>query len=119
MRGNTDSEKYFYLLITQIRKLGLIDGIKSGLKLLKESCNYSSLNAMVLTADAYVIINEHNFEKRPKGESEDYYDLYYRKDEKGILVASSGWDQNNWTNIGNHQILVINRRTLNLEILSI
>jgi len=119
MRGNTDSEKYFYVLVTQIRKLGLIEGIKSGVKLLKENCNYSSINAMVLTIDDYIIINEHDSAKRPKGESEDYYELSYRKDEKGILVASSGWDQNNWTRIGNHQIVVIDRRTLNLEILTI
>ena len=119
MRGNTDSEKYFYLLITQIRKKGLIDGIKSGVKLLRDNCNYSSINAMVLTSDAYIIINEHDSVKRPKGEPEDYYELSYRKDEKGILVASSGWNQKNWTKIDNHKILVIDRKSLGQEILSI
>jgi hypothetical protein len=74
---------------------------------------------MVLTSDAYIIINEHDSAKRPKGESEDYYELSYRKDEKGILVASSGWDQKNWTKIDNHKILVIDRKSLGQEILSI
>ena len=119
MRGNTDSEKYFYLLISQIRKLGLIDGISAGVKLIQDNCNYSSLNAMILTSDSYVIVNEHNPEKRPKGEAEDYYDLFYRKDENGILVASSGWNQKNWKRIENHQILLIDRKSLSLEALSI
>ena len=119
MRGNTDSEKYFYVLITQIKKLGLIAGISAGVKLIKENCNYSSINAMILTSDFYVIINEHNYEKRPKGEAEDYYDLFYRKDENGILVASSGWNQKNWTRIENHQIFLIDRKSLSLEALSI
>lgn len=119
MRGNTDSEKYFYLLITQIRKLGLIEGICAGVKLIQDNCNYSSLNAMLLTSEKYVIINEHNPEKRPAGEGEDYYDLFYRKDEKGILVASSGWNQSNWTSLENHKALVIDRKSLSLEALSI
>lgn len=119
MRGNTDSEKYFYLLITQIRKLGLIKGISAGVKLITENCNYSSINAMILTPDFYVVINEHKYENRPKGEAEDYYDLCYRKDENGILVASSGWNQKNWTTIENHQILLIERKLLSLEALSI
>ena len=119
MRGNTDSEKYFYLLITQIRKLGLIKGISAGVKLITENCNYSSINAMILTPDFYVVINEHKYENRPKGEAEDYYDLFYRKDENGILVASSGWNQKNWTTIENHQILLIERKLLSLEALSI
>ncbi|MEI7930636.1 MAG: class II glutamine amidotransferase [Actinomycetes bacterium] len=119
MRGNTDSEKYFYLLVTQIRNLGLIAGVEAGLKLIKDNCNYSSINAMLLTADTYLIINEHNYEKRPKGEAQDYYDLFYRKDEKGILVASSGWNQKNWTSLENHKIFVVDRKSLNLEVLSV
>ena len=119
MRGNTDSEKYFYLLITQIRKLGLIAGIDAGIRLIKANCNFSSINAMILSSDYYLIVNEHNYQNRPTGEAQDYYDLFYRKDEKGILVASSGWDQANWTKLENHKILVINRKSLEQEILSI
>jgi len=119
MRGNTDSEKYFYLLVTQIRNLGLLPGIEAGVKLIRDNCNYSSINAMILTPDFYLIVNEHNYEERPKGEAEDYYDLFYRKDEKGILVASSGWNQSGWTCLENHRILVIDRKSLALQIMNI
>lgn len=119
MRGNTDSEKYFYLLITQIRKLGFIEGISAGVKLIQDNCNYSSINAMILTPEKYVVVNEHNPKERPTGEGVDYYDLFYRKDEKGILVASSGWNQSNWTSLENHKILVIDRKSLSLEALSV
>ncbi len=119
MRGNTDSEKYFYLLITQIRKLGLIPGITEGVKLLKENCKYSSINAMILTPESYVIISEHNQDKRPEGEQADYYDLFYRKDENGILVASSGWNQSDWIQVANHKIMHIDRKSLTQDFLNI
>ncbi len=115
LRGDTDSERYFATLITQVRKLGLIEGVIAALRLIREKCHYSSLNAMLLTPHQMIIINEHNFKRIPAGENESYYDLYYRKNSDGVLVASSGWDQSGWTLIPNHRALVIDRNTFAIE----
>lgn len=108
-RGETDSEKYFYLIVTEIRKLGEIEGIKSAIKIITSQLKYSSLNAMILTASSLFIISEHQPQRRPEGEPEDYYQLYYRADQRGFLVASSGWNQEGWTPISNHKLLEIDR----------
>jgi predicted glutamine amidotransferase len=119
MRGNTDSEKYFYSIISAAKKSNLLDGTLKAVKKIKEKLTYSSINAMLLTPDKYIVVCEHNDERIPAGEGSDYYDLYYRKDAKGILVTSTGWNQEGWTLIPNHSIAVIDRKTLMVEVLPI
>lgn len=115
LRGTTDSERYFATILTQIRKVGLIEGIAAAIRMIREECDYSSLNAMLLTPHAMIIINEHTYKRIPPGETEAYYDLYYRKDAEGVLVASSGWNQDGWTLIENHRALIIDRATFEIE----
>ena len=115
MRGETDSERYFGVVVTQIRKLGLVDGIVSAVRQIRSTCTFSSLNAMILTPHQMIIVNEHNVDRVPAGEPADYYDLYFRKDEKGVLVASTGWEQRGWSLISNHRALVIDRATFAIE----
>jgi predicted glutamine amidotransferase len=119
MRGDTDSERYFATIITHVRKLGLVDGIVAAVRLIRERCTFSSLNAMILTPHQMIIINEHNVDRVPAGEPADYYDLYLRKDQDGVLVASTGWEQNGWTLIPNHRALVIDRATFEIEELTL
>ena len=115
-RGETDSEKYFYLIITEIEKHGEVAGILSALNIIKTNLYSSSLNAMILTPDTLYVVSEFIQERRPKGEPDDYYDLFYRKDENGFLVASSGWDQIGWTPIRNHQLLAVDRKSFEIKV---
>jgi len=110
MRGDTDSERYFATIITEVRKHGLIDGITAAVRLIRERCDYSSLNAMILTPLQMIVVNEHNYKRTPPGETEEYYDLYYRTGAEGVMVASSGWNQDGWTLLANHRLLVIDRK---------
>ena len=119
MRGDTDSERYFYSIISASKKTNLIDGTISTVRKIKENLTYSSINAMMLTPEKYVVICEHNVDRIPQGEGVDYYDLYYRKDSKGILVTSTGWNQEGWTLIPNHNIAVIDRKSLEVELIKI
>lgn len=115
MRGDTDSERYFGTIITHVRKAGLIEGVIEAVRLIRERCTFSSLNAMILSPHQMIIISEHNLNRIPVGEAADYYDLYYRRDPKAVLVASSGWDQSGWKLIENHRALVIDRTTFEIE----
>jgi predicted glutamine amidotransferase len=119
LRGDTDSERYFALIITQMRTLGVVEGALAAVRLIKAELNYTSLNAMLLTSTQMIVINEHTFKAVPPGQTEAYYDLYYRKDADGVLVASSGWDQTGWTLIENHRALVIDRASFEIEELAI
>jgi predicted glutamine amidotransferase len=118
-RGDTDSERYFYLLISNIRKSGLVAGVIEGVRQIRTHCTFSSLNAMILTPDHYLVICEHDNSRIPSQFGPDYYELFFRNDKNGVLVASSGWDQHDWTSLSNHRLLVVNRETFDVEITEI
>ena len=119
MRGDTDSEKYFYTIVSASKKSNLIEGTLAAVRNIRKNLSYSSINAMMLTPEKYIVVCEHNVDRIPEGEGPDYYDLYYRKDAKGILVTSTGWNQEGWALIPNHNIAVIDRKSLRVELLSI
>lgn len=109
--GTTDSEKYFLLTVQEVEKNGLIPGIKSALKIIKENADYSSINAMLLTPDKLIVINEHENSQRPSDQPEDYYELKFKEENDGVIVASSGWNQVGWKKVPNHALMVIDRKT--------
>ena len=115
-RGETDSESYFYLIVTEIEKYGVEQGIRSAIKIIRANAVYSSINCMFLTPTEFYVVNEHNFEKRPVGEPANYYDLFYRNDGKEVLVASSGWTQTGWEELPNHSLMKVDRTTLTFEV---
>ncbi len=115
IKGDTDSERYFFLLIEKIESLGLEAGIKEVVTQIKNHFTFSSINAMLLTPDSYVVINEHDSNARPEFGGPDYYDLFYKKKDGSIAVGSSGWNQSGWTFIENHTVLIVNRADLSLS----
>jgi len=117
--GYTDSERYFYVLLTSIRQHGLESGVIEAVRTIRSSLQYSSVNAMLLTPHKFIVITEFNAAKIPSDEGPEYYDLYYRRDDRGVLVASSGWSQDGWVHLPNHRMLVVDRSTQEVEIFEI
>jgi predicted glutamine amidotransferase len=115
-RGETDSESYFYLIVTEIEKHGVTRGIRSAVEIIRKNAVYSSINCMFLTPTEFYIVNEHNDERIPHGELPGYYDLFYRTEGNEVLVASSGWTQEGWSELPNHNIMKVDRKTLAIEI---
>lgn len=119
MTGTTDSEKYFLAILSLARRTNIKNAFLQTVRNIKATGNYSSLNAMVLTRDYYLVVAEHDNTRIPKDEPSDYYKLAYKKDSNGIIVASSGWDQSGWIEIPNHTLMAVNRATLELDFVSI
>ena len=117
--GNTDSESYFFLLLTEIEKFGLVEGIQSGIRAIKESADYSSINAMLMNEKFMAVICEHDPLRKPDFGAADYYELKYKNDGKSVIVASSGWDQADWVSLANHHIMVVNRESLEISVFPI
>jgi len=115
-RGQTDSESYFYLIVTEIEKYGVAGGIRSAVEIIRKNATYSSINCMFLTPTEFYVVNEHHNERIPQGESPDYYDLFYRTEGNEVLVASSGWTQTGWSELPNHSIMKVDRQSLAIEI---
>ena len=117
--GSTDSEKYFLAILTALRSTSLKDAFLQTVRKIKATGNYSSLNAMLLSPDYYLVVSEHDNNRIPKDEPADYYKLSFKTNTDGVIVASSGWDQTGWSEIPNHTMLVVDRRTLALDFISI
>ena len=117
--GDTDSERYFYLVMTEIEKLGLVDGIKSALKIIKEHGETTSLNCMLMNRDFFITVSEHNSQKKPDWAPDDYYEIKYLPTPEGVLFASSGWNQPGWKSLENHHCAVVNRSTFEIEVIAL
>lgn len=108
----SDSHRYFMLLMQNIDAVGLQDGIDKTLTDIRGHATYASLNAMLLTPDYLIMINEHDVDNRPSIVDEYYYDMRYKADGDSFAIASSGWNQDGWTFLPNHSILTLDRKTL-------
>ena len=117
--GDTDSERYFYLVMTEVEKLGLVDGIKSALKIIKEHGETTSLNCMIMNRDFFITVSEHNSAKKPDWAPADYYEIKYLPTPEGVLFASSGWNQPGWKSLENHHCAVVNRSTFEIEVIAL
>lgn len=110
-KGNTDSERYFLYLLTQIEKHGFIDGVKTGLSYIKSNCSFSSINMMIINETTFMAACIYNQDKIPQKfiNDTDYYHLKYTKGDGQVVVASSGWNQDGWIEIPNGSVLVVDR----------
>lgn len=118
-QGQTDSELFFLYLLTEISTKGFRAGVLDAIKDIKSNFKYSSINCMVMNSDYLIVVSEHDPVNKPQWADEVYYEIRYRLDENGFAVASSGWDQSEWTLIENHRILILNRKSMELELISL
>lgn len=118
IKGDTDSERYFFFLLTEIRKFGVTEGIRSSVRKLRE-LDFSSVNAMLLSESEFITICEHDPKRKPDWAVEGYYDLFYKKTPLDVVVASSGWDQHGWIEIPNHHMLHVDRASLDINVLTL
>lgn len=118
-KGFTDSEQFFLYILTEIDRLGFIEGVKQAIRTIKSDFDYSSINSMIMNSEYLIVTSEHDPENKPTWADDVYYELRYRLDGNGIAVASSGWDQTGWTLLKNHQMLIMNRATLDTELINL
>jgi len=117
--GESDSERYFYLVMTEIEKLGLVAGVKSALAIIKEHGDTTSLNCMLMNRDYFLTVSEHNTARKPDWAPDDYYEIKYLPTPQGVLFASSGWNQPGWTMLENHHAALVNRSSFEIEVIAI
>jgi len=116
IKGDTDSERYFYFIVTKIKELGFVEGCKAAAQYIRNNVDYSSINAMVMNEKQWVVICEHHPDRAPEWAPDDYYELKYKSDTKGVLVASTGWNQPGWKVLPNHHMLVVDRSSFEAQV---
>ncbi len=118
-RGTGDSELFFLFALSKVKEIGFKAGVLSAIRFIKQNHKYSSINSMFLNPEFLIVISEHDPDNRPSWTTPNYYEVRYRLDEKGCLVASSGWDQSDWILLPNHSALVVERKTMKSELISL
>jgi predicted glutamine amidotransferase len=115
--STTDSERYFYAVLTAIDELGLLEGVRKAVRTLATNCDFTSINCMLLSPDYMVTVCEFNESDATEWTVNSHYELRYSVEDGVIKVASTGWGKDHWSGLENHSILVINRRDLTFEVL--
>jgi predicted glutamine amidotransferase len=90
-RGDTDSERYFGLFMTELRREGgdIAAAMSKTAKRLSDVA-YTSLNAMILTPRTLAVACLFKPENRPSDEDEDYFDLTWEARDGLISAWSTG-----------------------------
>ena len=117
--GTTDSERFFYALLSQVDEFGLVEGVRSIVNKIRAIADYSALNIMVQTPDTLIAVCEFNDTNKSEWSGPDHYELRFSAREGDFLVASTGWGNSDWEHLDNHQMLVVNRSTLEYSISSL
>jgi predicted glutamine amidotransferase len=110
--GTTDSERLFYALLSQVDELGLVEGVRNVVNLVRSKADYSALNIMVQTPDTLIAVCEFNDSNQSEWSGPDHYELRFIQRDEDFLIASTGWGNANWQHLDNHHMLVVNRSTL-------
>lgn len=114
--GTGDSELFFLYIMTEVEKSGFLEGVKKAISNVKQNFSYSSINSMIMNDDFLIVTSEHHLENKPDWAAPDYYELRYRIDSNGCVVASSGWNQDGWQLLANHEMLIVDRKTLSYSV---
>ncbi|HWD95670.1 MAG TPA: class II glutamine amidotransferase [Acidimicrobiales bacterium] len=111
LEGNTDSERYFRLLLSSMSNGDVEEGLRKAVATIVEHQTYSSLNALVLTPDALFAVCYFSNSPLPPELPDDYYEMGVFSANGATVVASSGWQHGEWSPLGNGNMLRIDRAT--------
>lgn len=119
--GDTDSERYFWFVISEIEKNGFVEGVKSALSYIKKNITYSSVNCMIMNKETFIAACIYNQDRIPDRfkDQVDYYRLKYTERDGNVIVGSSGWNQSGWKELPNGSLLVVDRNTQNCELINL
>ncbi|MEO6703597.1 MAG: class II glutamine amidotransferase [Jatrophihabitantaceae bacterium] len=116
--GGTDSERYFQLVLAELRRAGPVEALHRAANRIEQVTDALSLNCLLLTHDALFAMARYD-EKLilADGGEVNSYVLRYRDDSETVVVASAGWAQPEpWQALANHQILQVRRGDLRTSV---
>ena len=119
LTSTTDSERYFFAILTAAKSEGLINAISSTVKKIASTCDYSSINSITLTPDFLIAVCQFNEKEQSEWTVPHHYELRFTKEDGAIKIASTGWGHDDWTPLTNGKMLVVNRADLSYKMLDI
>jgi predicted glutamine amidotransferase len=127
--GTTDSERYFLLIKSRLAAHGgdMVAAILSAAADIEARFEPNSLNAILLAPDKLYAVSWYHRSRVPEAKLRQagydqpdgiaaYFDLAYRTSSDAVVVASSGWPQPGWTALRNRHVLIVDRATLDTQV---
>lgn len=128
--GRSDSAMYFAIVLQYLGfGFELEEAVAQAVRELRATYPDSSYNCMVQSKDQFIALHADSGEPTPKRviqiyeqygrakQAHDYRMLRYRviddeqSNQHGIVVASTGFDQSDWTDLPNNSMIVASNRT--------
>jgi predicted glutamine amidotransferase len=122
LRGTTDSERYFQLLLAAMERTGDVErALPRLMERLRAGFCYTALNFVMLTERRLYAVCEYSDEAVERRGDPEYYTLGYKAAADAVVVGSSGcWgDRPAWRTLVNHQALVVDRASLRTTVLDL
>lgn len=122
LRGTTDSERYFQLLLAATETTGDVErALPPLLERLRGGFHYNALNFVLLSERRLYAVCDYSVEAVKRRGEPDYYTIGYKVAPGSVVVGSSGcWgDRPAWRTLDNHQALVVDRGTLKTAVLDL
>lgn len=116
--GDTDSERYFNLVLAELRRHGPVEALHRAALHIADRTEALSLNCLLLTHDA--LFASCRYDEKvilAQGSQVETFGLRYRAGAHQVIVASEGWAQPEpWRPLHNGQILQIDRADLHTTV---
>ena len=135
LKGDTDSELYFQLILQHLENSGRIAvAIKEAIKDIRQLCGQGSLNCLMLNNQKMIAVQAFDqtpapvetlidlvggVENLPEGHDENYYRLQYCLKNNSVLVGSTGFAGKDWNFLDDDSILEFDYATKELSISSL
>lgn len=122
LRGTTDSERYFQLLLAALERTGDVErALPPLLERLRGEFRYNALNFVLLTERHLYAVCDYSVEAAMRRGDPEYYNLGYKITPGSVVVGSSGcWgDRPAWETLLNHQALMVDRDSLQTTVLDL
>ena len=133
LRGDTDSERYFELVMQCIREEGDdARGLLRAVDILRDHFPDASLNALLLTERHLFAVHVNSAattplddlrelfgseEAMPPGHASGYFDMSYRCSEDAVHIVSSGLAEDGWSPLPQDRILTVDVDTRQVQVL--
>jgi predicted glutamine amidotransferase len=118
MAGTTDSERYARAVIGAARRTDPATALGDTAATIAATLPHTSVNAMLVTDTELVAVSRYRPEAEAAEQEHEYYHLRYRVTPDAVVVTSSGWG-GGWETLGNGEMLVVQRGTLEIDIRAI
>jgi predicted glutamine amidotransferase len=117
-RGTTDSERYFLAVASRMADGGTArEALRATVDEIAATASFTSLNCLLMTPDELIAVCRYDASGPLEDEDPEYYTLRYRVADGSVVVSSSGWGSG-WRELGNGDLLVVRRRTLETRVLA-